>query len=285
MTVYNTQTSMLFDSVQSVIDMTNNRSLEGVGGADLQDAAELDGLKVVFTGRLSQLTRKGCTQLVEEHGGKVTNNISHQSDLLVVGENPGTEKTGFFKQNDIASLTESEFYALFEEDLAASTSDTEDTDHESIESYDDLVEVTLTIDPLFLAVAEMESEQNSDNFESFVEDATRSMLKRVIDGDEVSTTTGSEGKSVEITLPSDLVSMVETATGMVAELETTEEFVEASVSSAIGFDSSDECDLEISLPNGVVRTIEELATEDGCETNELVSELLIGGLRDRLSCT
>ncbi len=49
------------------------------------------GKTVVFTGALSSMTRDRARELVESLGGRVSNSVSRKTDLVVVGENPGSK--------------------------------------------------------------------------------------------------------------------------------------------------------------------------------------------------
>ena len=51
----------------------------------------LKGKTVVFTGTLSSMDRNRAKELVEQAGGRVTNSVSKKTDLVVVGENPGSK--------------------------------------------------------------------------------------------------------------------------------------------------------------------------------------------------
>ena len=57
----------------------------------LQPSRPLEGKRVVITGTLPTLSRKEAKQLIEQHGGKVSDRVSAQTDYLVVGENPGSK--------------------------------------------------------------------------------------------------------------------------------------------------------------------------------------------------
>ena len=50
-----------------------------------------DGRTFVLTGALSRFTRDGAAQLIESEGGKVTGNVSRNTDFVLVGENPGSK--------------------------------------------------------------------------------------------------------------------------------------------------------------------------------------------------
>ncbi|MFB6282996.1 MAG: NAD-dependent DNA ligase LigA [Halobacteria archaeon] len=79
-------------------------SLERKEGGD-----ELEGLKVVFTGGVEGYTRQELTDVVERHGGDVTSSVSGETGLLVVGENPGTNKIEDAEENDVVTIGSEEF--------------------------------------------------------------------------------------------------------------------------------------------------------------------------------
>lgn len=66
------------------------------------------GKTFVITGVLEHYSRSEVTELIKERGGKVTNSVSHNTDFLVVGEDPGSkfEKAKVLK---VPILTEKEF--------------------------------------------------------------------------------------------------------------------------------------------------------------------------------
>jgi DNA ligase (NAD+) len=71
----------------------------------------LAGKVVVFTGALSSTSRDEAKALVEEMGGTVSNSVSRKTDLLVVGENPGS-KYQKAVQLGIKTVGEEEFLKL-----------------------------------------------------------------------------------------------------------------------------------------------------------------------------
>jgi DNA ligase (NAD+) len=85
----------------------------GVDPDELSDPNDLAGLKVVITGRLEHHKRGEARDLVNGLGANVTKSISKQTDLVVVGENPGSTKHEFAIENDIPRLSSEEFYQLF----------------------------------------------------------------------------------------------------------------------------------------------------------------------------
>ncbi len=66
---------------------------------------------VVFTGALSSMSRDEAKALVEGLGGTVSNSVSRKTDLVVVGENPGS-KYQRAQQLGIKTIDEGEFLRL-----------------------------------------------------------------------------------------------------------------------------------------------------------------------------
>ena len=72
------------------------------------------GKTVVFTGALSNFTREEAKEIVERLGGKVAPSVSRKTDLVVVGENPGS-KFQKAQQLGIKMINEEEFMRLIKE--------------------------------------------------------------------------------------------------------------------------------------------------------------------------
>jgi DNA ligase (NAD+) len=87
---------------------------------DSQDVARpLDGLTVVLTGSLPDLTRREATDRIEAAGGRVTSSVSGATDALVVGDRPGS-KVDQAQQRGVPIVsidTPEAFDALVEEGL------------------------------------------------------------------------------------------------------------------------------------------------------------------------
>ena len=62
----------------------------------------------VLTGSLSKLTREDAGTEIENRGGKVTSSVSKKTDVVIVGENPGS-KYDKAKELNIEIWTEKEF--------------------------------------------------------------------------------------------------------------------------------------------------------------------------------
>jgi DNA ligase (NAD+) len=57
----------------------------------LRSGGPLEGKKIVFTGEMSSMSRSEAQALVKEHGGIPVESVSARTDLVVVGENPGSK--------------------------------------------------------------------------------------------------------------------------------------------------------------------------------------------------
>ncbi|MGM0381426.1 MAG: NAD-dependent DNA ligase LigA, partial [bacterium] len=75
----------------------------------------LEERRFVFTGALEDLTRSEARDVVEKLGGRATSSVSGNTDYLVVGENPGENKTSAARENDVPVLSEEEFTEFVEE--------------------------------------------------------------------------------------------------------------------------------------------------------------------------
>lgn len=80
------------------------------GGTD----APLAGRTFLFTGSLSELTRREASAKVKAAGGRILSGVSKNLDVLVVGDKPGSKKTKA-EELGVEILTEAEFIALLGE--------------------------------------------------------------------------------------------------------------------------------------------------------------------------
>ena len=92
------------------------RELQQLGVATaVQECAaqgdELADMSFVVTGTLRHFGRREITELIEQHGGRVTSSVSKKTDCLVAGENAGS-KLQKAEQLGIRILTEEEFLQL-----------------------------------------------------------------------------------------------------------------------------------------------------------------------------
>lgn len=74
---------------------------------------KLAGQSIVFTGTLQQLTRSEAQQKARELGADVNESVSKQTDLVVIGENPGS-KADKARKFGVKILTEVQFLKLIE---------------------------------------------------------------------------------------------------------------------------------------------------------------------------
>ncbi len=71
----------------------------------------IKGKKIVFTGKAEKFTRDEFSEIVRKYGGIPVDSVSKNTDLLVVGENPGS-KLEKAKALGVKILTEKEFLEL-----------------------------------------------------------------------------------------------------------------------------------------------------------------------------
>jgi DNA ligase (NAD+) len=93
------------DVLDRLLEHVDPEPFEQEGG----DAFE--GQTIVFTGSLPSLTRQEATEIIEREGGSVTSSVSGATDLLVVGENPGTRKREAAEENDVETVEGGDFEA------------------------------------------------------------------------------------------------------------------------------------------------------------------------------
>lgn len=80
-------------------------------GADGSSTA-LTGKTVVITGELSSMTRKKATEVLTLLGARVSESVSRNTDILIVGMNPGGAKLGAAIKNGTKIITESDLAEL-----------------------------------------------------------------------------------------------------------------------------------------------------------------------------
>jgi DNA ligase (NAD+) len=107
-------------SVRQFFDNPGNKrvlkSLQQLGlkpqGLSVQKLRQtLRGKTLVFTGTLSHFTRNDAKEAVETRGGRAASSVSHNTDYLVAGANPGSKLTEA-KRNGVKIIDESEFDKL-----------------------------------------------------------------------------------------------------------------------------------------------------------------------------
>lgn len=84
---------------------------------DEQLSHRLEGRTFVITGTLEKRSRQEMTQLIQQHGGKVSGSVSKRTDYLVAGEDAGS-KLQKARELGVPVLTEGELEAMTEEEDA-----------------------------------------------------------------------------------------------------------------------------------------------------------------------
>jgi len=69
---------------------------------------EIENKTFVLTGSLQKLTRDEASLLIEENGGKTSSSVTSKTNVVVVGENPGSKYEKAKKLN-ITIWSEEEF--------------------------------------------------------------------------------------------------------------------------------------------------------------------------------
>jgi DNA ligase (NAD+) len=79
------------------------------------EESPLLGKRIVFTGTLSTMTRSEAERLAADLGGELSKNVSKRTDLVVVGENPGSKAVRAEKLG-VKILSEGEFLRMIGRD-------------------------------------------------------------------------------------------------------------------------------------------------------------------------
>ena len=90
-----------------LIDNLRNAGLNMTAEIKANKSNKLNGLNFVVTGSIPGHTRESIKELIESHGGHVSDNVSSKTDWLILGENPSKSKMEKAKQMmDFAKLQE-----------------------------------------------------------------------------------------------------------------------------------------------------------------------------------
>lgn len=91
-----------FDDINN-INLINNLKLIGVNmeyvGEKIVQNDNYTGKKFVLTGTISFMTRDEIKDLIEKRGGEVIGSVSKNTDVVIVGENPGSKYDKALKLN------------------------------------------------------------------------------------------------------------------------------------------------------------------------------------------
>ena len=86
-------------------------------GSELKEVTEKEGFvgkTFVITGKLNSFSREEATEIIESSGGRVTSSVSRNTDIVIVGESPGS-KLDDARKFGIKTITEEEFKRMIEE--------------------------------------------------------------------------------------------------------------------------------------------------------------------------
>ena len=90
-----------------LIENLRNAGLNMTAEIKANKSNKLNGLNFVVTGSIPGHTRESIKELIESHGGHVTDSVSSKTDWLILGENPSKSKMEKAKQMmDFAKLQE-----------------------------------------------------------------------------------------------------------------------------------------------------------------------------------
>ncbi|MEA3506824.1 MAG: BRCT domain-containing protein, partial [Elusimicrobiota bacterium] len=87
---------------------------EGVSPKVQKKKEILGGMKIIFTGKLEEFTRKEARDAVKRLGGRTVSSVSSNTDIVVAGKNPGS-KLDRAGENNVKIISEEEFIKLIEE--------------------------------------------------------------------------------------------------------------------------------------------------------------------------
>ncbi len=75
----------------------------------------LEGQKLVITGSLNSMTRSEAKEAVRRQGGRVTGSVSGETDYVVAGDNPGSNKMEGAEEHETPVIDEERFLAFLGE--------------------------------------------------------------------------------------------------------------------------------------------------------------------------
>ncbi len=80
---------------QENIDLINKLKIKGINmeyiSTSNNNYSEFNNKKIVITGVLNNLTRNEITKIIEDSGGQTSNTVSKNTDIVIVGDNPGSK--------------------------------------------------------------------------------------------------------------------------------------------------------------------------------------------------
>lgn len=70
-----------------------NMKYKGIRTSEIESDSEFNGLTVVLTGKLHNMTRTEASKWLEAHGAKTTSSVTKNTDLVIAGEDAGSKLT------------------------------------------------------------------------------------------------------------------------------------------------------------------------------------------------
>lgn len=107
--------SEVAESIHSFFSNQDNRTTinriltAGVTPTPVEASDELEGVTFVFTGSVPGYSRRELTEGLEQLGARVTSSVSPQTDFLVRGESPGSQKISDAEENEVPIIDATEF--------------------------------------------------------------------------------------------------------------------------------------------------------------------------------
>jgi DNA ligase (NAD+) len=97
---------------QKLVERLKHHGLQMEADKPTNSSNELDGLKIVATGKLTNFSRSEIKETIEKHGGKAVSAISAQTDFLLAGENAGDSKLNKANKLGVRIISEEEFLEM-----------------------------------------------------------------------------------------------------------------------------------------------------------------------------
>jgi DNA ligase (NAD+) len=76
---------------QAVLEKLRRAGVNMRAAAREKAGNQLEGMTFVLTGTLPTLSREQATELIEAHGGKVSDSVSKKTSYLLMGDSPGSK--------------------------------------------------------------------------------------------------------------------------------------------------------------------------------------------------
>jgi DNA ligase (NAD+) len=99
------------EKIKSEVSSTNKQSIEKVEHVNNQ-VNNIEGKRILATGKLTNFTRQSIIDSVEDHGGIYASTIGINLDYLIVGENAGAAKLKKAKELNINMISEDEYLKM-----------------------------------------------------------------------------------------------------------------------------------------------------------------------------